>query len=161
MDEVAQGVSAGGPPSGMTELKLDDRGRIKLPSGWFHFFNGFAEKKLFVTSLDDVTARIYHITVWRENEKLLDAFDDDPDAAETVAFTANDNGSTVDFDAQGRFSVPQKLRELLRMDGQELHLYGYRSHIEVLTHEIYLERRKVTGPAKLDAARKLKRAGLK
>ena len=145
----------------MYELKLDDRGRIKLPADWVNFFNTLQEKRLFVTSLDDRIARIYPIAVWRENEKLLDSFDEDPEAAEIVAFTANDNGSTVDMDAQGRITFPQKLRDLLRMDGQEVHLYGYRSHIEVLTHEVYLERKGVAGPAKREAALRMKKSGLK
>ena len=72
----------GGPPhQDMYDLKLDDRARLKLPADWVQFFNSLGEKTLFVTSLDDRIGRIYPMSVWRENEKLLDSYDEDPEAA--------------------------------------------------------------------------------
>ena len=65
------------------------------------------------------------------------------------------------MDSQGRITFPQKLRDVLKLEGQGLHLYGYRGHIEVLTDEVYGETKGVAGPAKREAALKMKKAGLK
>jgi transcriptional regulator MraZ len=161
MDEITQGAKPISPPLGMYELKLDDRQRLKLPAVWVNFFNSLNEKILFVTSLDDRIARIYPMSVWLANQELLDAYIEDPDAAEAVTFTAQDNGTTVEMDAQGRITFPTKLREKLKIEGQELHLYGYRGHAEVMTDEVYRETLGATAAAKQQAALKLKRAGLK
>jgi bifunctional DNA-binding transcriptional regulator/antitoxin component of YhaV-PrlF toxin-antitoxin module len=101
------------------------------------------------------------MSVWRDNEKLLDAFIDDPEAAEDVGFNANDLGGTVEIDSQGRIVFPQKLREELNLDGQALQLYSYRGHVEVLTEAEYNARKQKAAPAARESLLKLKRAGLK
>src|SRR5690348_6975120 len=161
MEDITQGAKPVSPPLGMYDLKLDDRQRLKLPAAWVNFFNSLAEKALFVTCLDDRIARIYPMSVWLANQELLDSFIEDPTAAETVTFTAQDNGATVEMDAQGRITFPPKLREKLKIEGQELHLYGYRGHAEVMTDEVYRETKGATSAAKQQAALTMKKAGLK
>ena len=46
------------------------------------------------------------MSVWRENEKLLESYTEDPEAAQTVAFNANDLGGKVEIDSQGRIVFP-------------------------------------------------------
>ena len=51
--------------------KLDDKGRMKLPSVFAEYLAALSyvgQKKLFVTSLDGRIARIYPQEVWRQNE---------------------------------------------------------------------------------------------
>jgi len=70
-------------------------------------------------------------------------------------------GGTVEIDSQGRIVFPQKLRDELKLDGQSLQLYSYRGHVEVLTEDVYNERKQVAAPAAKESALKLKKAGLK
>jgi MraZ protein len=161
MDDVTQGAPQVEAPRGMYSCKLDDRSRLKLPADWVNFFNSLSEKTLFVTSLDRRIAQIYPMSVWRENEKLLDTYLDDPESAENVGFNANDLGGTVEIDAQGRIVFPQKLRDELKLDGQSLQLYSYRGHVEVLTEAEYNARKQTAAPAARESLLKLKRAGLK
>jgi len=145
----------------MYPCKPDDRSRLKLPADWVKYFGELKEEKLFVTSLDRRIAQIYPMSVWRENEKLLDEFLEDPEASETVLFNAMDLGGTVEIDSQGRIVFPQKLREALNMEGQALQLYASRGHIEVLTETEYNARREVSVPSARESLHKLRRAGLK
>ena len=62
----------------MFPARLDDKGRMKLPTAFQTYFNSLPEKKLFVTSLDRRIAQIYPIAAWRENEKFFENYRDDP-----------------------------------------------------------------------------------
>jgi MraZ protein len=150
------------PPQGFYSGKLDDRMRLKIPSEWARYFDCLRDKRLFCTSLDGRIARIYPIEVWMENVNLLDNYTEDPDVAETVIFTANRYGGTVEMDNQSRIVLPQRLRELLQLaEGQTLHIYASKGHAEVLTNAVFEEESGVRTPVAAEAMRKLKQAGLK
>jgi DNA-binding transcriptional regulator/RsmH inhibitor MraZ len=161
MENANQEGGKPSPPIGMYLCKPDDRSRLKLPADWVKYFAELKEEKLFVTSLDRRIAQIYPMSVWRENEKLMDQYLDDPEASETVLFNAMDLGGTVEIDSQGRIVFPQKLRDALSMEGQSLQLYGSRGHIEVLTETEYNARKEVAAPSARESLTKLRRAGLK
>ena len=59
-------------PRGRFPGKLDDKGRLKLPADFQKFFNGLAETKLFLTSLDRSIAQLYPIAEWRKNELFFE-----------------------------------------------------------------------------------------
>jgi MraZ protein len=149
------------PPLGMYPARLDEKGRLKLPTVFQQFFNSFAESKLFITSLDGRTGQIYNIAAWRANETLFDGYNDDPDALQDLLFNAQDLGAEADMDAQGRVTVNSQLRQELDLQGQELHLYAYKNHIQILTEAIYQERRLRARPNGKENLDKLERAGLK
>lgn len=149
------------PPRGMYPCRLDEKGRLKLPAEFQHFFNLLPEKKLFVTSLDRRIAQIYPITVWRENEKFFENYRDNPQVAQDVAFNANDLGADAEMDSQGRVLFNTSLRKDLDLQNQELHMYAYRGHIKVLTEALYQERRQRAAKAATESVEQLERAGLK
>src|ERR1017187_1273753 len=101
MDSVPQLLMVE-PPRGMYSAKLDDRGRIKLPTDFQRFLDARREKKLFVTSLDRRIAQVYPMEVWRQNEKFFETYRDDPRIARNIAFNAADLGGEADMDSQGR-----------------------------------------------------------
>jgi len=148
-------------PRGMYPGRLDDKGRLKLPAPFQHFFNSLTEKKLFVTSLDRRIAQIYPIAVWRENEKFFETFRDDPQAAQDVAFNANDLGADAEADSQGRVLFNPELRRELGLEDQELHVFSYKGRVQVLTEGIYQERRQRASKAASANVELLERAGLK
>ena len=159
MEGVQQIVEA---PRGIYPARLDDKGRLKLPTGFAQYFSLLPEKKLFVTSLDRRTAQVYPIKEWRENEKLLETYMADPKLARRVAFNANDLGSETDLDTQGRVLFSPELRRELGIENQPVKIYCYKGRIEVLTEAIYEERKRQamaeSGP---DDVEKLEAAGLK
>ena len=145
----------------MYPAKLDDKGRMKFPAVFQEYFTALAEKKLFVTSLDRHIATIYPLDVWRQNEKIFDEFTSDPDVAETVAFNAADLGSETEMDSQGRIVFSPELRRELGIENKPVHLWAYKGHIEILSEEIYNERRQQASQSPRDAVKKLQGAGLR
>src|SRR4051794_41472050 len=94
------------PPRGMSPARCDERGRMKLPTVFKEYLDKFPEKRLWVTSLDRAIGQIYPISVWRDIEKFLDTFTDDPAAAERIALNAADFGEALGLDSQGRLVIP-------------------------------------------------------
>ena len=147
------------PPRGFFAAHVDEKGRLKLPVDVQTFLGGFADDKLFVTSMDGRIARIYPISVWKGNEKVLEELaTEDPDAADALAFVANDYGADAKIDPQGRITLPTDLRRALALENQEVRLDCTQSAINVYSNAEY-EARKRQSSEKL--ADKLKSAKLK
>ena len=148
-------------PRGRFPGRLDDKARLKVPTVFAQFFNSLPERKLYLTSLDRRIGQIYPIAEWRANEKFFDAFQENPEAAQNIAFNAADLGADVEMDGQGRITVHPDLRRELGMEGQELHLIAWKGHVQVLTEERYQEQKRqatVNTSADLNV---LKKAGLR
>ena len=140
-DDQSRDTQAVEPPRGMYPGRLDDKGRLKLPAEFQHFLNVLPEKKLFVTSLDRRIAQIYPMHGLAGKRKVFrELTATTRRCAQDVAFNANDLGADAEMDSQGRVLFNTTLREELDLQNQELHLYAYRGHIEVLTEAIYQER---------------------
>jgi MraZ protein len=147
------------PPRGFFSAHVDDKGRLKLPVELQQYFTAVGDEKYFVTSVDDRIARIYPISVWKVNEKVLeDLAIEDPDAAEALAFVANDYGAEAKVDPQGRMTLPTDLRRALAIENQEVRLDCSQGAVNIYSKAEY-EARKVR--AKDMLADKLKTARMK
>jgi MraZ protein len=147
------------PPRGFFAAHVDEKGRLKLPVDVQAFLGGFGDEKLFVTSIDGRIARIYPISVWKGNEKVLESLaTEDPDAADALAFVSNDYGAEAKVDPQGRVTLPTDLRRSLALENQEVRLDCTQSAINVYSNAEY-EARKRQAQERL--ADKLKVAKLK
>ncbi|MGD0133469.1 MAG: hypothetical protein ABSE57_15565 [Bryobacteraceae bacterium] len=147
------------PPRGFFSAHVDDKGRLKLPVELQQYFSAIGDEKYFVTSVDDRIARIYPISVWKGNEKILEALaTEDPDAAEALAFVANDYGAEAKVDPQGRMTLPTDLRRALALENQEVRLDCSQGAVNIYSKTEYEERKR---KAKGSLAEKLKAAKLK
>jgi MraZ protein len=147
------------PPRGFFSAHVDDKGRLKLPVDLQQYLTAIGDEKFFVTSVDDRIARIYPISVWKGNEKVLEALaTQDPDAAEALSFVSNDYGAEAKVDPQGRMTLPTDLRRALALENQEVRLDWSQGAINVYSKAEYeaCKRR-----AKDSLAEKLKAAKLK
>ncbi len=160
MDSLPQELLMVEPPRGMYPGRLDDKGRVKMPAAFQQYFAALREKKLFVTSLDRRIAQIYPMAVWRQNEKFFDAYRDDPRIARNVAFNAADLGAETEMDGQGRILFSPELRRELGIENQAVRLFAYRGRIEVLSEQIYEERKREAAQTAADDVTKLEAAGL-
>jgi len=140
--------------------RLDEKGRVKLPSTFQQFFASLREKTLFVTSLDRRIAQIYTLQGWREAEKFFREYREDPQLARRAAFNAADLGAETEMDGQGRVLFSPELRRELQLEGQPVRMYAYRGRLEVLSEKIYEERRKDAAQVTSEDIDKLERAGL-
>src|SRR5215469_11363206 len=149
------------PPDGMYPARMDDRGRVKLPTAFQEYLDSLGDKKLFVTSLDRRIAQIYPIQHWRETKTFLENFTADPLAADNLYFNALDLGAEAEMDNQGRVLFSPELRRELGMEDQPVRVYAYAGRIEVLNTSTYDER-KAAASVNPEADRAtLKKAGLK
>ena len=147
------------PPLGMYPTRLDDRGRLKMPSVFFQYFSALPQKRLFVTSLDRTIARIYTTEVWRENQSLLEA--STSAMAEEALFNSQDLGAEAEMDSQGRITLPVELRQELGLENQTLRLLGNRSHIDVLSERMYEEKKRGGRTVTPEHIKQLQHTGLK
>jgi MraZ protein len=149
------------PPRGIFQARVDEKGRLKLPADFKEYVISFGDRKVFVTSLDLSTARIYPNSLWKDNQKVFEEFQDDPDAAEDVAFTAADMGGDCVMDDQGRVLVPQELRRLLEIENQPVWLQCFQGVIHIYSKAVYEERKRRAGERLQDKVRTLRQKGLK
>jgi MraZ protein len=128
-------------PRGIYPGKLDDKGRLKLPSDFQEYFQQLGEKKVFATSFDGRIGRIYTISTWKDIEALLRQSGDDAEAAEDLWFTAMDLGGDAEIDAQGRMLIPSELRQELKIEGQQVFLEYFKGHVNLYSKEVYEEKK--------------------
>jgi MraZ protein len=129
------------PPLGMYPSRLDDKGRMKLPTAFQQYLSTLPDKRLFVTSLDRRIAQIYPIEVWRENEKFFQEWN--PELSDKIGFNAADLGAEAEMDSQGRITFPPELRRELALEDQTLRLRAWSSgRIEVMSEPMYEEQKR-------------------
>jgi MraZ protein len=149
------------PPDGMYPARMDDRGRVKLPTAFQEYLASLDDKKFFVTSLDRHIARIYPIQLWRETKKKLEDETEFAASAENLLFNALDLGSEAEMDNQGRVLFSPELRRELGMEDQPVRVYVFAGMVEVLNGATY-EQRKTTAIQNTDQDRAaMKKRGVK
>jgi MraZ protein len=128
------------PPRGFLTARVDEKGRLKLPSAIAQYLAGTGDQKVFVTTLNASTVRIYPISSWRETEKLLEEAGEDAETREDVAFIAYHFGADSDIDPQGRVLVPTELRRALKLENEQVYLRCFKQRIDVIGREVYEQR---------------------
>ena len=126
------------PPRGSVSAHVDDKGRLKLPVNFQEYLGAIGDDKLYVTSVDDRITRIYPISVWQQNEKILEELaTSDPDAAEALFFVTNDYGAEAKVDPQGRVTLPTDLRRAMTLENQEVRLDWSQGAINIYSKAEY------------------------
>jgi MraZ protein len=148
------------PPRGFFTARVDEKGRLKLPAAFQQFLKDLGEKRVFVTTLDVSTVRIYPISLWKQNENFFDD-NQDPEIAENVSFLANHYGADSEIDGQGRILVPQELRRALKLEDQPVFLSHYRGRINVYGKDEYDRRLERANTNPVENLRHLERKGLR
>ena len=127
-------------PRGVLSARVDEKGRLKLPSSMVQYLDGFGERKVFITTLNGKTARIYPISIWKRTEAALEESDEDSDVRDDLAFIANHYGADDEIDGQGRVLVPTELRRTLKLENEQVYLRCTKQRIEVIGREMYESR---------------------
>ena len=128
---------------------MDEKGRLKVPVNFQQYLISLGGARVFITSLDGATARIYPLPVWMNNLKLLGEQTEAPEDAEDLVFMANDWGAESDIDNQGRVLFPTNLRRELKLESAAVWLECYNDAITAYGEAEY-ERRKQRARADLD-----------
>jgi MraZ protein len=154
------------PPLGIYPARVDERGRLKLPADFQEYLKAIfageaSQHRVFITSLDLRTVRIYPLSLWSFNENLLEQETDDPETAADLAFLAKDLGGSSELDSQGRVLIPAELRQLLNLESQPVYLDCYKGRISVLTEAVYKEKQSRARENVLEKLSRLEKKGLR
>ena len=121
--------------------KLDDKGRLKLPTSFRSVIEPKYGNEFFVTSIRGDCARIYPMQVYIQLEKqLLKSSNVDP-AVTKLRHNLNYFGQSMTMDSQGRVLIHPLLRERAGMDG-EVAVLGQQEFLEVWNHRTFEARLK-------------------
>jgi MraZ protein len=109
------------PPLGAYSAHVDEKGRLKVPVTFKEYLESLEDPRLFVTTTDKRIAKLYPISLWKENlKKLSELALENPLLAKSMSITARHYGEDGRLDTGGRVMLPTNLRRLLSLEGQEV-----------------------------------------
>ena len=118
--------------------RVDEKGRLKLPSDFRGLLEGGPEAKqmFYITSKDGRRAQVYPIKAWEEIEAKLAKIADMTPAKRKFLDVTNYYGQMAEMDTQGRLLLPQILRESAKVTA-EVVVFGVQTYLEVVDHEMF------------------------
>ncbi len=124
---------------GNNPAKVDEKGRLKIPSGFKTLLDAANVTQLYITSTDGRSAQIWPLPDWEKREKLLAEHSNLDDAVEKYLNLTSYYGQQVEMDSQSRVVLPQKLRDKGRLDA-EVVVLGKLVYLEVQNEKEFEER---------------------
>jgi transcriptional regulator MraZ len=124
---------------GSSPTRIDDKGRLKVPT----IFRGVIQDQhgadVFVTSLTGECVRIYPLPTWLAIEQKLQQMPGNHPARLKFLDRVNYYGQTGELDAQGRVVIPAHLRESASIVG-DVRVFGRIDYLEVWNEERFLQK---------------------
>ena len=117
--------------------KVDDKGRLKLPSAFKTLLEAENIKQFYITSADGQSAEIWPLPEWEKREQLLAESSTMDDAVRRYVNLTSYYGHQVEVDQQGRVLLPQILRAKAKLDDVDATVIGMGGYIEVHNREQY------------------------
>jgi len=111
--------------------RIEESGRLKLPVPFKQLLDADNVTDLYVTSEDGQRAKIWPLKAWEEIEASLAPHTTMNEAVEKYLDMTSYYGQQVKIDAQGRFVLPQILREAAKLEG-ELVVMGKITYLQVV-----------------------------
>ncbi len=124
---------------GSAPTRIDDKGRLKIPT----LFRGLIQDQrgpdVFVTSVTGESLLIYPMTVWLEVEQRLSKAPANHPSILKFLDRVSYYGQESEFDAQGRIVIPQQLRDSASIVG-DVRVFGKIDHLEVWNEERFAQK---------------------
>lgn len=159
--EVEQITVMAEPPHSIAQAKIDDKGRLKLPSEFLDWLKKSNVVSVFVTTFDKRTIRIYSTLLWKATTKMLENAGENAKAGQSVALVAKKYGGDAEIDSQGRILMPAMLRELLNLESQPVYMEEYAGRINVDTKAVHDARMQIAEANLDEKLETLEKMGLK
>lgn len=122
---------------GNSPARIDDKGRLKVPTAFKSLLESKYGRELYITSLTGEYVRIYPMPVWLEFEQKLAAVPSTDPSKARYLDRVNYYGQTGELDTQGRVLIPTRLREAATMTG-EVDVLGQSIYLDVWNHDRFL-----------------------
>jgi len=117
-------------------LRVDDRGRVKIPSQYLSILTEQYGNDLYITSLNGDHVLIYPLKVWEEIEQAIEKIKiRAPEIQEYISRTSY-WGNESEVDSRGRVLIPPELRKSGQLDGN-LRIFGEIDHMVIWNEELY------------------------
>lgn len=114
--------------------KVDEKGRLKLPSAFKQLVDAAHVTQFYVTSTDGKSAEIWPLPEWEKREEQLAESSNLDDAVKKYLNLTSYYGQQVEMDNQARILLPQILRTSASLDA-EVTVFGMRTYLEVHNRE--------------------------
>src|SRR2546427_10887006 len=116
--------------------RVDEKGRLKVPSEFKRVIDEKYAQKFYITSLDGIVAQVYPFEEWERIEQKLASLSTFNPTKKKFLNRTNYYGQVVEMDGQGRLLIPQSLRELVQIRG-EVAVLGNLTYLEVRNLEAF------------------------
>ena len=124
---------------GSASTRIDDKGRLKMPT----MFRGVIQDQhgadVFVTSLTGDSVRIYPMPVWLEIERKLSQMPGNHPSRLKFLDRVNYYGQVGELDGQGRVVIPSHLRDGAGITG-DVRIVGRIDHLEVWNEDRFVQK---------------------
>ena len=124
---------------GSATARIDDKGRLKVPTLFKGAFQDQQGPDVFVTSLTGESVRIYPMAVWLEVERRLMQMPRNHPTRLKFLDRVNYYGQTSELDSQGRVVIPALLRESASIVG-DCRVFGRIEYLEVWNDQRFLQK---------------------
>ena len=114
--------------------RVDEKGRLKVPSEFKRVIDEKYAQKFYITSLDGIVAQVYPFEEWERIEQKLASLSTFNPTKKKFLNRTNYYGQVVEMDGQGRLLIPQILRESAQIRG-EVAVLGNLTYLEVRNME--------------------------
>ena len=111
--------------------KVDEKGRLKLPSAFKQLVDAGSVTQFYVTSTDGESAQVWPLPEWEKREEQLAESSEMEEAVQKYLSITSYYGQQVEMDAQARLLIPQILRSAAGLDDEEVAVMGMGSHLAV------------------------------
>jgi transcriptional regulator MraZ len=116
--------------------RVDEKGRLKVPSEFKRVIDEKYALRFYITSLDGKVAQIYPFEEWERIEQKLAVLSTFNPTKKKFLNRVNYYGQVVEMDGQGRLLIPQILRETAQIRG-EVAVLGQLTYLEVRNMEAF------------------------
>lgn len=111
-------------------VRMDEKGRIKLPAAYRRYLDEHYGSEFYVTSITGECARLYPMEEWVSIEEKLQTRGTSYSAVRKFLDRTNYYGQVAEVDAQGRILIHPLLRSNAELVGN-VAVLGYLHYLEV------------------------------
>jgi MraZ protein len=124
---------------GSAPARIDDKGRLKVPTMFRGVIQDQQGPDVFVTSVTGESVRIYPMPVWLSTEQKLSQMPGNHPSRLKFLDRVNYWGQTSELDGQGRVVIPPALRESAAIIG-DVRVFGRIDYLEVWNEDRFAHR---------------------
>lgn len=121
-------------------MKVDDRGRIKIPAQYLSTLKEQFGTELYITSLNGDRVYLYPLHVWENIEQSIEKIKvRSPELEEYISRTSY-WGNESEADNRGRVLIPPELRSESGLNGGNLRIFGKIDHMVVWNEDSFKQK---------------------